>query len=225
MGTVAIDIETISPGVDESTEVDFLNSREFELLCVGLGYRATPTSEPELEVLWRPGIDTGDEYQLLARFAEWLAEHPVDKILTYNGTDFDIRHLRGRASIISDEVRDPSLPELLHRELTVPTHRDLMHDVIRKHGHRLSLEDAVEAHVGERPPDTRWRGELISNSDIPSLGEEWLTHRSGLVQLDHAENLKATLEEYVNADIDPLFSLADVFDGREHPETESTREY
>ena len=119
MGTVALDIETISPGVDESTEVDFLNSRHFELLCVGAGYREVPTSKPEIEVLWRPGVDTGDEYQLIARLAEWLADRPIDQILTYNGVDFDFRHIQGRASIVADEVHDPSLPELLHREFTV----------------------------------------------------------------------------------------------------------
>ena len=218
MGTVALDIETISPDVTDSTEVDFLNSRHFGLLCVGVGYRETPTSVPETDVLWRPGIDSGDEYQLLARLAEWLAQRPIDTVLTYNGVSFDVRHIQGRAAIVSDEVHDPSLPELLHRELTVPTHRDLMHDVIRRHGHRMSLEDAVEAHVGERPSETFWQGDPVSNSDVPRLGEEWLTHRSGLVQLDHAEDLKGTLEDYVNADIRPLFDLADVLDGRLHPE-------
>ena len=217
MGTVALDIETISPDVDEPTGVDFLNSRHFELLCIGVGYRETPTSEPEVDVLWRPGVDTGDEYQLLARLAEWLTNHPIDQILTYNGVDFDVRHIQGRASIVADEVRDPSLPELLHREFTVPTHRDLMHDVISRHGHRLSLEDAVEAHVGEQVPRTLWEGSPVSNSDIPRLGEEWLNHRSGLVQLDYSEDLKRTLEDYVKADVDPLYALLDVFDGRRNP--------
>jgi len=35
--------------------------------------------------------------------------------------------------------------------------------------------------------------------------------------LDYSEDLKRTLEDYVKADIDPLYALLDVFDGRTQP--------
>ncbi|WP_459192054.1 hypothetical protein [Halosimplex sp. J119] len=215
MATVAIDIETISPTSENVTDVDFLDSRDFELLCVGLGHRLSTNSEIEIDVLWRPGIDDGDEYRLLAETVEWLHNRHYDCILTYNGTRFDERHLRGRAAIVGDQVRDPSLTDVVHRALEQGVHRDLMFDVIRDRGYRLSLEDAVTEYTGSRPPSVSWAGEQITNGDIPTLGERWLAHRSGLTDLgEKGSQLQETLETYVKSDIRPLFDLADALSNR-----------
>lgn len=212
MSTVAIDIETISPSSDDVTDVDFLDSRDFEILCVGLGHRLSPNSEIETDVIWRPGIDDGDEYQLLAETAEWLHNRHYDCIITYNGAQFDERHLRGRAVIVGDRVGDPSLADVIHRALERGVHRDLMYDVIRDRGHRLSLEDAVVEYTESHPASVSWAGEQITNEDIPTLGEKWLAHRSGLTDLgEKGSQLQATLETYVKSDIRPLFDLADIF--------------
>ena len=210
MSTVALDIETISPGSDATTNVDFLSSRDFEILCVGLGHRLSPTSDIEIDVIWRTGIHDGDEYQLLAETAEWLHGHHYDRILTFNGARFDARHLRGRAMIVGEEVGDPSLPDVIHRAWQQGIHQDLMFHVQRDQGHRLSLDDAVEKYTDSRPESVSWDDETISNGDIPALGEKWLKHRSGLRDLgERGIQLRDALEEYVTTDIKPLFDLAD----------------
>ncbi|WP_435186729.1 hypothetical protein [Halobellus sp. EA9] len=215
MATVALDIETVSPGSNDGTDVDFLDSRDFEVLCVGLGHRLSPNSEIEIEVIWRPGIHDGDEYQLLAETAEWLHDRHYDRILTYNGTRFDERHLRGRAAIVGDRVGDPSLADVIHQAWEQGIHRDLMFDIIRDRGHRLSLEDAVEQYTRTSPSSVAWEGEEVTNTDIPVLGEEWLAHRSGLTGLGEQGNrLQKTLEAYVRTDIEPLFELADELSNR-----------
>jgi len=44
---VALDVESVSPQLDDVADVDFLDSRQFEMLCVGVGYRLTSDSPPE----------------------------------------------------------------------------------------------------------------------------------------------------------------------------------
>lgn len=213
-GTVALDIETVSPNLGDGETVDFMDSRDFQLVAVGVGHRLTPDSDVEIDVLWRSGIEDGDEYELLCELVYWLTERHADELITYNGVNFDLRHIRGRAQILADEVGDESLPEAVHVALQRPSyHRDLMHDVISQHGHRMSLEDAVEEHTGDRPPAFSWNGETIGNGDIPRLAQKWLTHRSGLADLgDRAPQLRNTLENYIRADIEPLFRLHDNLD-------------
>lgn len=212
MGTVALDIETVSPQVDSVADVDFLDSRQFEILCVGVAHRLTPDSPHETDVLWRGGIESGDEYEVLAELCEWLDQRHYTTILTYNGSRFDERHLRGRAAIVGDEVGEATLAEAMHRSWQAADHWDLMHDIVREHGHRLSLEDAVEEHVGARPPEVEWNGDPITNADLPDLGRQYLSHRSGLMTLNEADRLERRLEAYVRADIEPLFDLADSLD-------------
>lgn len=210
MATVAIDIETISPNSDDGTDIDFLDSRSFELLCVGLGHRLSPESTPEVEVIFRPGIDDGNEYRLLAETAEWLHNRHYDRILTFNGSQFDERHLRGRSIIVGEQVGDPSLSHMMHRVWEEGIHRDLMFDVVRDQGHRLSLEDATAEYTQSRSSSVSWQGEEITNGDVPRLGEAWLAHRSGLTDLgDQGRELRDALEEYAKSDIKPLFDLAD----------------
>lgn len=214
MATVALDIETISPGMDNTGDVDFLNSRDFEVVAVGVAHRRSPNSEIESEVLWRNETRTGDEYKLLRRTVEWLNDRHYDSILTYNGVNFDERHLRGRAAVIADELGDLALPEDMHRAWQTAYHRDLMHNVVRDQGHRLSFDDAVEEYVGERPPTVQWDGEPIDNGDIPELAEQLLAYRAGLSDLNEnrATHLRDVLETYIEADIYPLFDLYDEFD-------------
>lgn len=217
MPSVALDIETISPSTDDTTTVDFLDSRSFELAAIGVGHRAAPDATPTVEVLWRDGIDTRSEYDLLAELCDWLTDRHYDELITYNGVHFDHRHLTGRASIIAEETGAADLPVVLHRALDAARHRDLMHAVIREHGHRVALEDAVEQHAAPRPPTVQWRGRTVENGDIPELAEQLLAYEAGLADLDaeDAAQLRDALSSYVRADIEPLFRLRDAFAGRE----------
>lgn len=215
MAQLAIDVETISPEIDEREVVDTLASREIELLCIGVGHRASPDSEIETRVLWRQGVDVGDEYQLLAELAERLHDRYFDEILTYNTGDFAERHLKGRSTIVGDEVGDLSLPDIVHRGWERAVHRNLMYAIVRNHGHRMEIKAAVEEHTSDHPPTVSWKGEPLTSDDIPQLGERWLRHCSGLMDLgDPAPRLKDAIQRHVEADLELHFRLADSLDGR-----------
>lgn len=207
---VALDIETISPQVDSTRSVDFLNSRDFEVVAVGVGTRPEPGASVDVDVLWRNHIGPEGEYELLKEVIYWLVEHHFQELLTYNGVSFDVRHLLGRAQIVGEEVGDLSLQEAMHATLQRGRHRDLYHDIVREHG-RMSLEDAVETLCDERPLSVQWDGSRVENGDIPELAEQLLAHRDGLSDIpdDCAAQLEDTLNTYITADIRPLFDLRD----------------
>ncbi|WP_135304211.1 3'-5' exonuclease family protein [Haloarcula amylovorans] len=211
MGTIALDIETISPHLDSGDDVDFLDSRDFRLLAIGVGYRETPHSDIETDVLWREETRSGDEYRLLCELGDWANQRIYDKILTFNGVNFDERHLRGRAAVLAEELGDMGVPDVVHHIWEGGHHRDLMHDITRSHGHRMSLDDAVEEHCGYRPASVSWDGETIENGDIPALGEDLLAYHTGLSDMsdERATHLRDVLETYVVEDIKPLFDLYD----------------
>lgn len=216
MSEIALDIETISPGMDDAGDVDFLDSRDFELLAIGVAHRCSPTSEIKSDVLWRSETRSGDEYKLLCRLIDWMQNRHYDHVLTFNGAHFDERHLRGRAAVLTDELGDLELPAKFHDAWQRGYHRDLMHDVIRDHGGRMSFESAVEEYCGYRPASVSWDGDTVSNGDIPELGEQLLAHRAGLSDMDdkRALQLRDVLETYVRTDIEPLFDLHDALDRR-----------
>lgn len=214
MSAIGLDIETISPGLDDASSVDFLDSRDFEVLGVGLAYRPSPDSGIESDVLWRSETRSGDEYKLLCRVIDWIQERHFDRVLTFNGVHFDERHLRGRAAVLTDELGDLVLPEKMHKVWQRGYHRDLSHDVIRDQGHRMTFESAVEEYCGYRPDTVQWDGDTVSNGDIPELGEQLLAHRTGLSDMpdERAMQLRDVLETYVRTDIRPLFDLYDALD-------------
>ncbi|MFB6198620.1 MAG: hypothetical protein ABEI52_10190, partial [Halobacteriaceae archaeon] len=217
------DIETISPKVDSTRDVDFLNSRDFEVVAVGVGTRPEPGAPVDVDVLWRNHVGPEGEYELLKEVIYWLVEHHFQELLTYNGVSFDIRHLLGRAHIVGEEVGDLSLQEAMHATLQRGRHRDLYHDIVREHG-RMSLEDAVETLGGERPPSVQWDGTVVESSDIPQLAEQLLAHRDGLSDIpdDRAVQLEDTLNTYITTDIYPLFDLRDALEDGDDDSDEVT---
>ena len=92
MGTLVLDIETASP-FEEPPE-NSNDTKYYELFAVSLAYANDLESTPETEVLFRRGnwedTHTTDLYQ---RMFEWCDERNVDRLLTYNGTWFDGKHL------------------------------------------------------------------------------------------------------------------------------------
>jgi hypothetical protein len=94
MGTLALDIETASPFESPGGD-DFDDTRYFELVACGLGYRPEPTADVETTVLLRRGgWDDEHTADLLGRTVAWATARDVDRLLTYNGTGFDLVHLR-----------------------------------------------------------------------------------------------------------------------------------
>ncbi|MFC4359385.1 hypothetical protein ACFO0N_15690 [Halobium salinum] len=224
-GTLAVDIETVSPGREPRGE-QFRDSTFFELLAVGLGHRPAPGEPVETTVRFREDDTPESELALLDAVCDWAEKRDPDSLLTYNGTGFDFLHLPGRADLAGEEVGDAGPGDRLDALLALP-HDDLMDDVREAWGHRLKLGDAC-AELGIDCPETLWadyetgldpetwrfgraRGAaFVTNSDVPQVGERYLA----LASVDARETLTfrelhGLLEHYTVADIEPLYELAD----------------
>ncbi|MFC7043902.1 hypothetical protein [Halonotius sp. GCM10025705] len=92
MGTLVIDIETASP-FEEPPE-NSNDTQYFELFAVSLAYADEVNNMPETEVLFRRG-NWDEQYtiDLYERLFDWCDQRNVDRLLTYNGTWFDGKHL------------------------------------------------------------------------------------------------------------------------------------
>lgn len=210
MGTLALDIEAVpaDPNADDGGP-DFLDSRDFRLLGVGLGVQSRTADGREIEVLFREDIDSEAEVRLLERASEWIQQYPdIETIITYNGAGFDFRHLRGRARILAEETFAPHLPIEVDRWLSSPSHRDLSLEYRRRHGDRRSLEGALNEYGIEVPEPVCWEGSQVTNTRIPELGTEYLCEKSGLADDTPIEPLEETLREYTRRNVDSLFELA-----------------
>lgn len=99
MGTLVLDIETASPFEEPPTNSN--DTQYYELFAVSIAYADNLGSEPETEVLFRRGgWENSYTIDLYQRMFEWCDERDVDRVLTYNGTWFDGKHLLNWASDI-----------------------------------------------------------------------------------------------------------------------------
>ncbi len=233
-GTLALDIETVSPEREPTEQAHFRDSTYFELLAVGLGYRPAPGEPIERMVLFREDDSPASELALVEAVCDWFTDRPAETLLTYNGAGFDLLHLRGRAELVGEVVDDRSVRKRVdalldgdgsdHASLT---HVDLMDDVREAWGGRRKLE-WVCGELGIDVATTRWadyehgldpdewrsygaRGDpAVLNTDVPAFGDRYLA----LASVDARETLtfralRDLLEDYTVADIEPLFSLSD----------------
>lgn len=224
-GTLALDIETVSPDREPTEGAHFRDSSYFELLAVGLGYRPEPGAAVERTVLFREDGSPDAELALLDAVGDWCGERGADTLLTYNGTDFDLLHLDGRADLAGEAAGDQRTDRLAPiRDLD---HVDLMADVEACWGGRRNLEwvcgkldVAVESTKwadydhGLDPDEWRSFGdrgaEAVKNTDVPRFGERYLAladvDARGTVTFRALGDL---LADYTLADIEPLFELLD----------------
>ncbi|SFK83006.1 hypothetical protein SAMN04487950_1315 [Halogranum rubrum] len=225
-GTLALDIETISPDREPTEQEQFRDSSYFELLAVGLGYRPAPGEPVETTVCFRDGDSAESELELVDAVCAWCADRPADTLVTYNGDGFDLIHLRGRAERAGDAVGDDG-PRRRLDDLLALDHVDLMDDARRAWGGYRSLERTC-AELGVTVEKTRWaeyehglhpddwrsygkRGaEEVLNTDVPHFGEQYLA----LAAVDARETLTfralhELLFDYTVGDIEPLFELLD----------------
>lgn len=110
MGTLVLDIETASPFEEPPDGAN--ETQYFEWVAVGLAYVDALDDQPETTVLFRRG-DWADEHtvDLFERVFDWTEALDVDRVLTYNGTWFDVTHLCNWAR----ELDDAAGPALLDR--------------------------------------------------------------------------------------------------------------
>jgi hypothetical protein len=193
---IAIDIETVSPEVKDP---NLQNPDHVELLCIGVGHQACPESPVETHVLFRRDRTPEAEIELLYRLYEWVRTHISEYLLTYNGTKFDLLHLRGRA----DRAQRASDAPVEAREwidiiLDIHVHRDLFLECIDRYDEWLKLEELCNK-LGVPTSETECEEDTVENDTIPELGESFLNGDDSVLK---------SLIDYTEADIEPLFGLA-----------------
>jgi hypothetical protein len=225
-GTLALDIETVSPDREPTEQAQFRDPSYFELLAVGLGYRPASGEPVETTVLVRSDDTPESELSLVEAVCDWCADRPADTLVTYNGDGFDLIHLPGRAERAGDVVGDDE-PRRRLDDLLALDHVDLMDDVQATWGGRRSLEWVCE-ELGVDVTKTRWadyrhclhpddwrsygkRGsDEVLNVDIPHFGDRYLA----LASADARDTLTFgalddLIRDYTVGDIRPLFDIAD----------------
>lgn len=92
MGTLVLDIETASPFEEPPANAN--DTQYFEWVAVGLAYVDALDDTPETDVLFRRGNwDDAHTRDLFGQLFEWCEQRDVERLLTYNGTWFDGKHL------------------------------------------------------------------------------------------------------------------------------------
>jgi hypothetical protein len=231
MGTLALDIETASPFESPGGD-DFDDTRYFELVAIGLGYRATPDAEPETTVLLRRG-DWDDEHtvDLLDRLLRWCDDRDVDRLLTYNGEGFDLVHLRHWV----DEAAAAGHAGFAERfDRLTTSHIDLKHLATERYRDRLPGRasfhklERVCRWEGIEMPETRYADydlnpDFLRGAGVPEhdtvvegrhlgsgLGAAYVEGiAAGLDDRLTYRELERLLRDYARSDVAVLFALAD----------------
>lgn len=227
-GTVALDIETVVRGPPADTTLE-----DHELFCICLGHRPGPDEPVESAVFLRDRWGPAGELAVLEAALDWLEPRQGDRLLTYNGADFDLPRLRARAVECLERL-DSTSPALTRLETVLATHEheDLFLEVCEPYertvGHRPSFEAACEA-VGVTVPETpladydlgfidlaahrstidAMKSHLIG-IDVPVLGERYLDLlEAGAAETNTVREIEAAVTHYARTDVEPLFALAD----------------
>lgn len=232
----AVDIETITTVSERELEPP--NPDHQELLCTGVGYRSGSGEEIEAEVLFREDETASAELDAIEAVVNWLDVRDIDVLMTFGGAWFDLPILVGRAERAAAEIGEPrraedvrtALGSYLHADLTTTKNRELgegsLEDMAEHVGSpapktlwtdyetRLTPKTwrenqwTVMQEDGRDPPSDDLADPIVFNSDIPYLGDAWLTARAE-GEHDRASHLYECLETYTLADIHPLFAIAD----------------
>lgn len=232
----ALDIETIttvSEGEREPTE-----PAHHELLCTGLGYRAGPDAALETTVIFRDDASPAAELEAIETVIRWLDDREIDVVVTFAGAWFDLPMLVGRAERVAADLDAPDrgqhvrdvLESLAHADLSATKNRALGEGALEDLAAAVDApvpttqwpeydlgidpsdwrEDqwAAQREAGRDPPADDLADPAVFNSDVPYLGDAWLTAQATGAD-GQAAALRTCLDEYTRGDIEPLFAIAD----------------
>lgn len=229
-GRLALDIETISPGVPYDEYPNFEDSHDFELLATALAYESPDdeygqgvTKVPR-GVLFRRGVDPASEIEHIQQVAEAIEAIDPSTIITYNGERFDLNHLVGRAEIAGEQIGREDVVKEMQTALDRP-HIDLKPDAWNRFGNYTSLEDVIDRYdlpmhrtsLSEfaHGHDLAYRGNdepsHVTGGDIPELGMAYLRQLAvgdGGIDIDEMEQM---LRHYAEGDVENLFAIANIF--------------
>ncbi|WP_254830223.1 ribonuclease H-like domain-containing protein [Haloglomus salinum] len=165
-----------------------------EVVAVGVGVheRGTPGSEAVYDCLLREG---DDEPAVIRDALDRLASYGADRLVTYNGAEFDIPFLHDR--LRAHDADPVALPPVDHLDLYADRKRRA-DETGRKWP---SLEECVAAYDAT-PAETHWRGEPVTNSRFgEELGPEYLD----AVRAGDGTGLRAVVEHYLRSDLENNF--------------------
>lgn len=224
MGTLVLDIETASP-FEEPPE-NSNNTEYYEWFAVSLAYADELTTTPETEVLFRRG-GWEDSYtiDLYQRMFDWCDQRDVDRLLTYNGTWFDGKHLLNWASDI-DDTTDHTFRE--QTEALFENHLDVALAAADEYSDELwddqhILPDWKAYKLADIDNDGVWYDDYglpdtylsdIDESAVQGkhigqvLGERYIDNVEASIETTsiHRE-LKQLLEDYCTSDVADLIEL------------------
>jgi hypothetical protein len=230
MRTLALDIETASPAEPPGPD-EFDDTRYFELVAVALGYRAGGAPPETTVQLRRGGWGTRQTADLLERALAWCDGREADRLLTYNGTGFDLVHLRNWA----DDLAAAGVADLRDDLAALPAeHVDLKQPATERYRDRLP--GRASFHALERV--CRWEGvdvaetryadydlnpDFLRGAGVPAdartvegrhvgrgLGAAYVEGvAAGLDDRLTYRELGRLLAEYARSDVGVLFELAD----------------
>lgn len=229
MGTLAFDIETVVPDGDPTTA----SLEDHEVFCVCAAHRPAPDATVETATFVREEWGPTGELAVLSETLDWFDAHRADRVLTYNGREFDVPRLRARARA-SIEALESSSPVETRLETFLATHEhvDLFSELAepfeRTHGHRPSFENACEAldiDVPRTPIEeyeldfvdfpahrstTQAMAPYLLGVDVPVLGAQYLDLLEvGATDTKTVADIAAAIDHYARTDVDPLFALWD----------------
>lgn len=198
-GSIALDIETIN--LVEQPDLDFQTPEHWTVFCVAVGHRPADTTEIETKVLFRNGPSPCDELDLILQTAQWIRDRKPDKLVTYNGKNYDIPILKHRATVTSHEC-PRSHQANLNLLFDAITHTDLFPIVKDANDHEnVSLDDALDDH-GIDTAEVGLDGEYVTGGEMPRLGMRIISGEAS------NEEYQAVVT-YAESDVKPLFALHD----------------
>ncbi|MFC3476724.1 hypothetical protein [Halobacterium litoreum] len=232
MGTLALDIETASPFREPGPNGD--GTECFEWLAVAVGYRESPDADVDSDVLFRDG-DWADEHtaDLFDRLFAWCDGRSVDRVLTYNGSAFDLEHMGNwAAALVDDGVREETHARLdalaeTHVDLAEPAladYRDELRDgqpilPLWKVCELAGVEEEKIWYEDYKFPDGHVTEEFeygfVRGADVGRvLGERYVDGvAAGIEHTTTHRRLRDLLYDYAVGDVDVLFELYDGFGG------------
>lgn len=203
------------PGHERLATVDIettaTDPADGELVAIGVGVhdRTDPLADATYETFRRDGDSEArsagdDEAGLIARAMAHLDAVDADRLVTYNGVEFDLPFVAERLDRLGADAAVPGITE-------PPAHLDLFLDRKRRADEQGEpwprLEACLDAY-GHAPATTLWRGEPLTNARFgEELGPAYLRTLGTETGARFREQLVEIIDHYLIGDLEATLAL------------------
>lgn len=173
-----------------------------EIVSIGVGVhdRGRTSREATYDTFHRNG---DGETDLVRRAMDRLTEFDADGLVSYNGSEFDLRFIEERLDRNGDTVNAPEIATAPERHTDLFTDRKRRAD--REGVKWPSLEDCLDTY-GYPCPVTSWDGERITNSRFgEEVGPAYLAALDGDSRC--ASTLRDAIDHYLTTDLEANIAL------------------